>query len=354
MYQIKKKQVLLGLIATCHLLAAACGQAVPSEGEQDTAQTEVALADDNQTVDDQEDGNQIDENQVDELQTDESVAEKQERKALEAVAAQEGNSFSCEYDGITREFIEYAPVGDATGIVLMLHGYGSDAQAFRSEIKMDEYACEKGYAVVYLTGSVNAQGKTSSTGWNSGLGESDSDDIGFLLALANYLQEKYHLTRQETFAAGFSNGGFMMYRIATEGQDTFAGVASVAGMMPQMMWDQRAESAQISILQINGTKDDVVPMNLNGTAKYAKAPAIEDVLDYFVAADGLSQQTVETLSEKAELTKHFESEKSEQVWQVLIQDGRHSWPDEKLYGFSTNQLIIDFFDEVKTVTIKVK
>ncbi len=259
------------------------------------------------------------------------------------------NEYFCEYDGDVRKYLEYAPTDEAKAILIMLHGYGNVAESFRTETMMDEVANERGYVVVYVNGMANDNDKTSATGWNSGIGNSDRDDLGFLKTLASYMQDKYKLTREQTFAAGFSNGGFMMYRIAVEGKDCFAGVASVAGMMPEAMWDIKSEASDVSILQINGTKDDVVPMNSNGSAKYSKAPAIEDVMDYFATANLLTDMKKEKLSEKSELIKRYSEDagtKSKQVWQVLIENGRHSWPEEASCGFNVNALILDFCNEL--------
>ncbi len=267
---------------------------------------------------------------------------------LQSIEQKDEHAYSCDYNGTTREFIEYGPEDEngVKGVIFMLHGYGSGAENFRLDTKMDEVARERGYVVVYVTGSKNEQDKTSSIGWNSGIGDSSSDDLGYLKSLAGYMQDKYGLTREETFVTGFSNGGFMTYRIAVEGQDSFAAVASVAGMMPQAMWELKPDRLSVSLLQVSGSKDDVVPMNSNGSAKYAKAPAIEDVLDYFAVANGLTKADTIALSEKAELIKRFEEGSHEQVWSVLIRDGRHSWPQEDLCGFSVRELILDFFDTI--------
>lgn len=265
---------------------------------------------------------------------------------LEDVTALGEHSFSCMYSGTERRFEEYAPDGEVRGIILMLHGYGSDGKAFRNDIKIDVPANERGYSVIYVNGLRNPEDAASATGWNSGIGSSPVDDVGFLKALAFFFQAKYGLTRAATFAAGFSNGGFMMYRLATEARDMFAGVAAVAGMMPKAVWNERADRTDVSILQINGTKDDAVPMNMNGTAKYTGTPAIEDVIDYFASADGLTKEETEDISERAVLTKHSAEGKKEQVWQVLVKDGRHSWPEEKYVGFDTNQLILDFCEAI--------
>lgn len=265
----------------------------------------------------------------------------------EDIVLKDSNVYSCSYNGIERSFLEFPPDGDVKGIVFMLHGSASDGRAFRLYTGLDGPANERGYSVIYVNAISNPDDVSSPSGWNSGIGASPVDDIGFLKALAVFYQGKYGLTKEETFAAGFSNGAFMMYRIALEGQEYFSAVASVAGMMPAAMWSNRDNSSGISLLQINGTRDDVVPMNSNGTSKYTKAPAIEDVIDYFVTASGLTETASDTLSEWAVLTRSFSKSKNTQVWQVLIKEGRHSWPDKKYCGFDTNSLILDFFDAVQ-------
>lgn len=258
----------------------------------------------------------------------------------------EDGRISCQYRGNTRSFMEYVPsdFSCVKGVIIMLHGYGSSATFFSLETGFHEEACQRGYAVVYVDGVCNPQDVTSSPGWNSGIGSSSVDDIGFLKALARYMQDKYSVTEDDTYVVGFSNGAFMAYRVAIEAQDCFSGVASVAGMMPDRIWQERGKTSQMSVLQINGTKDDVVPMKLNHTDVYSKDPAIEDVLSYFADSMELEQEEIIELSPISSLTMQFSKNNPCQVWQVVIDGGHHGWPQESFTGFDTNQLILDFFD----------
>lgn len=268
-------------------------------------------------------------------------AAEEETSALEQVTATGAHTYTCLYRGTERRFSVYAPEGAPTGLLFMLHGYASAGEDFRLLTGMELPANERGYAVVYPTAD-----PASPTGWNSGIGISAADDIGFLCALAQYLQQAYGLDRSRTFAAGFSNGGFMIYRLALEGQTYFAGVAGVAAMMPAALWETRPEAAHVSVLQINGTLDDAVPMRLNGSDALTPAPAIEDVISYFAAANGLALESEEPLGTHATMTSYAAAGTKAQVRQVLIRDGRHSWPQERYCGFDVNALILDFFDRV--------
>lgn len=256
--------------------------------------------------------------------------------------ADDGTGFAT-YDKVKHEFILDLP-NDSEGapLIVMLHGYGGTAEAFRSQTSMEVEANALGYAVVYVTGAPNPEDTTSASGWNSGIGASPVKDVEFLCALANELCETYHLDDTRVFAVGFSNGAFMTHRLAIEASDTFAAVVSVAGMMPESVWESKPSECNIGVFQITGSKDDVVPKNSDGSAKYSQAPAIEEVVDYYVNANQLTQTITSDIGKKSSLTKYTKDNK--QVWDLFIHDGRHSWPDEKIVGFNINTIILEFLE----------
>ena len=254
-------------------------------------------------------------------------------------------NFSCMYQDVEHKFNVCLPNNydsqESHPLILMLHGYANTAEGFSLQTKFENEACPKDYVVVYLNSTKDSKGYV---GWNSGIDDSDKDDVGFIKALAAYLQSEYNCDPKRTFAVGFSNGAFMTQRLAVEADDTFAAVASVAGMMPQKAWDKRKEKSDIGVLEIYGTKDDVVPMKANGSDRTALAPAIEDVMEYWATANSLIVKEEGTLSKRASYRKWTNEKGTQFVWEIIIEDGRHSWPEEKYCGFSTNQMIIEFFD----------
>ena len=62
--------------------------------------------------------------------------------------------------------------------------------------------------------------------------------------------------------------------------------------------DTRFRLLKTGFFQITGEKDDVVPKNSDGSAKYAIVPAIEDVIAYYAEANGLTLDQIETLFER--------------------------------------------------------
>ena len=265
----------------------------------------------------------------------------------DVVAVDDQGHFTCDYQGQTRKFLLYLPQGSSEGIplIVMLHGYADDADAFAQKTAMHETAREYGYAVVYPQGIQDPGDKTSGAGWNSGLKSTGNDDTGFLVALVRYLQENDGVDNKAVFAAGFSNGAFMTYRLACEASDTFRAIASVAGFMTEGAWAEREETASIGILQINGTKDDVVPMEASKyTNTNAKVPRIEEAIRYWKDANGLHDYLEKKLSNQATAYCYSDPAVSNLVWHIVIQDGRHSWPQEQFSGIDTNNMILEFFE----------
>ena len=249
------------------------------------------------------------------------------------------DTFECTYEGDKHTFIVYLPeeTKDNMPLIIMLHPYAGNPASFRTMTHMEQVACPRGYAVVYA-GSKDAE-------WNSGMGNLTRDDAGFIKALTKYIQDEYGCDKERTFVAGFSNGAFMTQYLAMEAQDTFAAVATVAGLMPGNVWNNKKTTCDIGVLTIYGTSDDLIPMKLTGSYKTSPHPAIEDVVEYWASSNGLTSSSSENLSEKSVLTKYSGDSSKKEVWNVVIDEGRHSWPDETYAGFNTNELVLEFFEE---------
>lgn len=249
------------------------------------------------------------------------------------------------YDGVKHDYILDTPdIVEGAPLIIMLHGYGESAAAFRQETSFEKTGNDYGYAVAYVTGAPNKDDSTSATGWNSGIGISSNRDVDFLCAFVNTLCDEYSFDRERVYAVGFSNGAFMTHRLALEANDTFTAIVSVAGMMPENIWKEKPSKCKIGVLQITGEKDDAIPKNSDGSAVFSKAPAIEDVLDYYINTNHLETEDKITIGKNSILEKYSSSASKKQVWNLFIPDGRHSWPNEKLVGFNTNQVIIDFLE----------
>lgn len=264
---------------------------------------------------------------------------------VEVTAGSGENEFVCTYEGVKHDLILCLPEKtEGAALIIMLHGYGSSGEAFMSELDFDERAAEKGYAVAFVTGSPDPNDATSGNGWNSGLSEGGNDDVGFLCSLGEYISKEYSLDKDRIFAVGFSNGAFMTHRLAMEGSGTFSACVSVSRKMTKSVWDSRNDTNTVGFFQITGSKDDVVPKNADGSAKFAVDPAIEDVTDYWADSNSAELYDESAVGKKSKLRRYENKDTRKQVWVLDVEDGRHSWFDESITGIDLDGAILDFLD----------
>lgn len=259
------------------------------------------------------------------------------------------NEFSCIYKNQNRRFILCLPEDfekktesekNNIPLVILLHGYGANANEFKNETKFHQFANKKNYAVLYVTGTTNPNFLMSSFGWHYNYDSLSEDDMNFLIELTKYHQKKYSFSKK-TFVVGFSNGAILATKLAVTYSDFFCAVVSVAGMMTDSVWNHKKENNKIGFMQINGTKDELVPMKLNNSTKYNPNPPMEKVIEYFARANELLlEEKTEYLSERT-FMKSYDSK----VCWCLIESEHHTWPNERWAKININQVILDFFDK---------
>ena len=137
--------------------------------------------------------------------------------------------------GRERTFIEYVPktLNWGAPLLFVLHPSGGNAASMRqySNYEFDELAHKDGFLVVYPDGFDNT--------WNDCRGGSPFsskqlkiDDAGFIKSLLNHEVTRHAVDRKRVFAAGWSNGAQLAYRLALESPEDFAGVAAISASVP--------------------------------------------------------------------------------------------------------------------------
>lgn len=247
------------------------------------------------------------------------------------------------YGGQNRTYHYYQPLNlpENSPLIFVLHGYNANALDFMDWLSMKELAKEHGFAVVYPQGLNDDSGKTH---WNAGLTISTVDDVGFLSELALQLQESYELHPERTFISGFSNGGFMSYEMIVKRPEIFKAAASIQGTMSLATWNNRSLAKPISILQLSGGLDRIVPVNglVSTIGGWGGAPPIKDIMEFWAA---LNQANTPELIEQnqTKITKYVNSESGNEVWYYLIENLEHNIPLGENYDVNTPFLIWEFF-----------
>ncbi len=173
-----------------------------------------------------------------------------------SVRSQINGSFN--FDGINRTWIVYLPVdysqGESIPLLLALHGYTQNGQEMMQFSGFNSIADTGNFVVVYPDGVANS--------WNVGFsGGSTADDVGFLSALIDTLHQRYNIDLNRVYSTGFSNGGFMSYRLACELGNRIAAIAPVSGTMTDVAGSSCTPQREMPVLHIHGTNDFVVSYN---------------------------------------------------------------------------------------------
>jgi len=169
-------------------------------------------------------------------------------------------------NGETRDYILHIPSGydsKPVPLVIVLHPHGSSAKGIEKTSDMSTKADKEGFLVVYPNGTGNPRA------WNAGfypLNPTQSDDVAFISAVIDKLEKDLQVDVNRIYVCGFSNGGFMTYRLGAELSERLAAIAVVEGTIGARQPDGsilriRNPSRPIPLIAFNGKEDRAVPYN---------------------------------------------------------------------------------------------
>lgn len=173
---------------------------------------------------------------------------------------------SLNVDQIERGFYYDAPdnISQHPGLLFVIHGSGMNAWLMKT-ITGNQFGkiadSAKNIIIVYPQGYLKY--------WNDCRKSATYDtklqninDVEFFVKMIDYFSTTYHINRQEVFAAGYSNGGEMCYKLAEEKPELFKGFAAISANLPVETNNDCFQSNQpVSMLVMNGTSDPINPYN---------------------------------------------------------------------------------------------
>jgi polyhydroxybutyrate depolymerase len=219
--------------------------------------------------------------------------------------------------GLPRTTIVHVPPGLPAGrpapLVVALHGYRGSGPQMERYSGFDPIADRAGFIVAYPS--------SYGTYWNSTAARDLPDDVAFLGALIKALERRFCVPR--VFATGVSNGGGMVALIGCALSRQLTAIASVAGGYSHQPPCRPA--APISVLEIHGTADQVVPYF--GPRRRPTSDGLPPFVNGWAARDRCRPRPTST--EIAPQTTSFtftDCAGGVAVQHVRITGGRHQWP----------------------------
>jgi polyhydroxybutyrate depolymerase len=222
--------------------------------------------------------------------------------------------------GQSRSYVVYRPLSLArkqtVPLVIALHGYMVDSTWMETTTHYDDLAKTAGFVVLYPQGNSNS--------WNAGTccAQNHDDDVGFIRAVIDRLMSIGGIDRARIFVTGMSNGGAMAQRLACELSDRITAVASVSG---SLLIDACNPSRAISVMEMHGTLDSLVPFEGGSTRGLGSFPPTMSIMKRWAALDGCAAAPTVTQSGLASLSTWTGCRDGSSVVLDAIAGADHSW-----------------------------
>ncbi|MDD2385654.1 MAG: T9SS type A sorting domain-containing protein [Bacteroidales bacterium] len=287
------------------------------------------------------------------------------------------------WDEIEREYLEYVPTSysesNPAPVVFCLHGLGDNMTNF-SGVWPNVIADQTGWIVITPQAlDATVMGQSFGTAWNAGVGATgtmagdiflnpDVDDTGFLTVILDSLETYFNINPDSVFFTGFSLGGFMCNRMASELGNRITAVASVSGTMGVGFTPN--PQVAINTMHIHGTADTQIAYEdagfNTGMGVYSVGMGAEALVEYWRNFNNADESPVmnifpDTQADGKTFERYVYLNGDNDTYTVFIKvvGGDHEWyyiPQNdmgyttEIYKFFTNTM--DF--SVKTETVFAK
>ena len=186
--------------------------------------------------------------------------------------------------------------------------------------------------------------------WNSGIEDNSSwptpdvDDVGFINDLIDILSKSYSIDLERIYATGYSNGGFMAYKLACQLSHRIAAIAPVGGVISTTTLEECNPSRAIPVLHIHGTKDPWVPLD-----GFSGWHSVEETISYWTNINNCENAETTSLPDTdptddstVERISYTDCTNNSNVIYYEVINGGHTWPGAGPTGYSAGNTNQDF------------
>lgn len=249
------------------------------------------------------------------------------------------HNFGIQHGGLARTYRVRVPpnynIATPAPLVVLLHGAAASAdfQANESYYGLAAKADREGFIAVFPN-AVNRAAAGRPGAWNvaGAPREQSVDDVGFIAQVVMNVFRQMSVDRGRIFAAGLSDGGTMVYRLACELPEMFKAVVSVGGSDNTRKCEP---SGSVSVLHIHAKDDPQVA--------FASAP---ETAGKWAQLNGCTAQPRRVLEKDGAYCDAYSYCRGRADVQLCVTDkGGHSWPGGRtLRGGSTASQAISATD----------
>jgi polyhydroxybutyrate depolymerase len=236
-------------------------------------------------------------------------------------------------DGLDRTFTVRIPRGADSArtmpLVIVLHGRGGSGSGLMDYAGFAAQADREGYVLVAPDGTGDPRG------WNTRFVPGrEIDDVGFIGALVDTAIARYPVDRARIYVAGYSNGGALTHRVASDLSSRVAAAAVVAGIIGGRLANGsivRIEPprAPVPMLIVHADADDVVPYDTTSLPSHRGRPLpARDAALFWARANECGTLTPrrDSLAAGRVLRETWDARCRAPVVFLTLRGGDHSWP----------------------------
>ncbi|WP_433685401.1 extracellular catalytic domain type 1 short-chain-length polyhydroxyalkanoate depolymerase [Nocardia sp. CA-119907] len=247
--------------------------------------------------------------------------------------------------GMQRQYLIHEPASDPGAkrpAVLVFHGGGGTADYMAAKTGFDSLSDAAGFVAVYPVGYDKS--------WNDGRGADTAagakniDDIGFVSMIIDRIVADNAVDPGRVYATGLSNGAMFTEDLGCRLSGKIAAIAAVAGPMPTADASVCTPTHPMSVLEIHGTTDPIVPYD-GGVVRVTsgrRGPGTSPVLSVDATQqlwrdkNACGPVTTSVLPNTADdgttvTTTVASCANGSRVELYSIADGGHTWPDGPQY-----------------------
>lgn len=227
--------------------------------------------------------------------------------------------FGIQLQNRNRTFLLHVPPQSGSiplPLFLNFHGYGNDNELFCTNSGIRPLADKEGFFAIC------PRGGTADLAWNGGdcCGTApalDIDDVEFTRQMVQFVEQQLCLDKSRVFAGGYSNGGFMSYRLACEASDLIRAIGPVAGLLSdESTYSCNNQVQPVPVIHFHGT--------LDATIRYSGG--VESIDRYKDILGCVGQPVVTFQNRTATCETYQNCQGKAEVSFCTIQGQGHAWP----------------------------
>ena len=240
-------------------------------------------------------------------------------------------------------------------LLFLMHGSGGNSSDIIAKTnKLEAIAGKDKLLIIYPEGYLhfwNECRKFSTAAAN----KENINEEAFFTEMINYFTNKYGINQHNIFAAGFSGGGHMAYKLAMTMPAQIKAIAAIVANMPDSAsCDCRLAGKALPVLIINGTDDKTNPYNggemFVNNASFGVVRSSENTFAYWSSLAGYAGMPTKTLLPDTDTTDHktiesyaYKAANKPPVTLLKVVGGHHDYPgDIDVYLY-----VWDFFKAIK-------